>query len=53
MPKPRNSDEAPNWDDDDGYIELDLVLKRLDILEDTNLYSNSPEPLDSNDREAN
>lgn len=46
MTKPRNSDEAHTWDDDDGYIDLDPVLKRLDIVEDNTVpYTPSQELL--------
>jgi hypothetical protein len=54
MLKPRNSDEAPNWDDDDGYIDLDPVLRRLDIVEDnSNLCQTTPEPIGLDSHETN
>lgn len=48
MPTPRNSDEATDWDDDIGYIDLVPVLQRLDLVEDMLFDSPSTEypPLD-------
>lgn len=39
LPTPRNSDEEPDWDDDNGYIDLTPLLQRLDLVEDT-LFDN-------------
>lgn len=33
MPTPRNSDEEGEWDEDEGYVDLEEFLKRLDLTE--------------------
>lgn len=51
MPTPRNSDEAPDWNDDDGYIDITNVLQRLALTEDA-LFDALNEPLGSDTNET-
>lgn len=52
MSKPRNSDEAPDWDDNDSYIDLVSVLQRLDLVEESIFDSANNEPVEMDNHEA-
>lgn len=46
LPHPKTSDEADEWGDDDGYVDLFQVIERLDLTSDA---SDQPETEDDHE----